>query len=227
MDYIFEIDNVVSKEFCEDVISRFELDERKMIGQTVGGLDENVKKSIDLAISTPEPRKDWEDVITEVGKCVNKALEVYQTHVEDEGLDRGLSIHKTINGVTIGLPQIQKTEKDGFYTWHHDGYLNRVFTYILYLNDVKEGIGGTTEFLNRGHIQPKAGKLVIFPANLAYIHRGTKLKEGVKYLITNFIYEGPPILKHPGVEAESLGAHDTPKLKSVEEETSEPENDEI
>jgi hypothetical protein len=62
---------------------------------------------------------------------------------------------------------------------------------------------------------------------LTYIHRGTKLKEGTKYIMTNFIYQGPPILKHPGVEAERLGAHDTPKLKSVEEETSEPENDEI
>lgn len=227
MDYILEIDNAVSKEFCEDVISRFEKDERKVTGSTIGGVNENVKKSIDLAISTPEPRKDWEDVITEVGKCVNKALEVYQTHVEDEGLDRGLSIHKTINGVTIGLPQIQKTEKDGFYTWHHDGYLNRVFTYILYLNDVKEGIGGTTEFLNRGHIQPKAGKLVIFPANLAYIHRGTKLKEGVKYLITNFIYEGPPIMIHPKDERLGQRTNDTSKLGSVEEEIPKPENDEI
>mgnify|MGYP000282807238 CR=1 FL=1 len=51
MDYIFEIDNVVSKEFCEDVISRFEKDERKVTGSTVGGVDEKVKKSIDCRLS--------------------------------------------------------------------------------------------------------------------------------------------------------------------------------
>ena len=44
MEYILEIDNVFSKEFCEDVISRFEGDERKVIGSTVGGVDEKVKK---------------------------------------------------------------------------------------------------------------------------------------------------------------------------------------
>jgi hypothetical protein len=227
MDYILEIDNAVSKEFCEDAISRFENDKRTVIGETIGGTDENVKKSTDLPISMPSIRRDWQDVITEVGKCVNKALEVYQTHVETEGLDRGLSIHKTINCATIGLPQIQKTEKDGFYTWHHDGFLNRILTYILYLNDVEEGVGGTTEFLNRGHIQPKAGKLVIFPANLTYVHRGTKLKEGVKYLITNFIYEGPPIMKHPKDERLGRGTNGTSKMESVEEEIPKPENDEI
>ena len=31
MDYIFEIDNVVSKKFCEDAISRFENDKRRVL----------------------------------------------------------------------------------------------------------------------------------------------------------------------------------------------------
>ena len=200
MDYILEIDNAVSKEFCEDAISRFENDKRQVIGATIGGVDEKVKKSIDLPISGSGIRGDWQDVVDETGKCVSDGLMKYQEYTEAEGLDRCLAVYKTVNSATIGLPQIQKTEKDGFYTWHHDGFLNRILTYILYLNDVEEGVGGTTEFLNRGHIQPKAGKLVIFPANLAYVHRGITLKKGVKYLITNFIYEGPPILEHPAKE---------------------------
>jgi len=227
MDYILEIDNVVSKEFCEDAISRFENDERKVIGSTVAGVDENVKKSIDLPISISSIRGDWQDVVDEVAKCVSEALLKYKDYVHTEGLDRCFSVHKTINNATIGLPQIQKTEKDGFYTWHHDGFLNRLLTYILYLSDVEEGVGGTTEFLNRGHIQPKTGKLVIFPANLAYIHRGTKLKKGAKYLITNFIYEGPPITKHPKNERLGTGTNGTSKMESVEEEIPKPENDEI
>ena len=224
MEYILEIDNVFSKEFCEDVISRFEGDERKVIGSTVGGVDEKVKKSMDLPISTPDLRGDWQDVIDQVGNRVIKALTNYQEHVHIEGLDRCLSIHKTINNATIGLPQIQRTSKDGFYTWHHDSHLNRIFTYIIYLNDVEEGVGGTTEFLCGKNVQPKTGKLVIFPATLTYVHRGTKLKNGVKYLITNFVYEGPPIMAHPAEERERLG---TPKLESVEEEILEPENDDI
>ena len=225
MDYILEIDNAVSKEFCEDAISRFENDKRKVVGATVGGTNEKIKKSTDLPISVPGLRGDWQDVVDETGKCVNDGLMKYQEYMEAEGLDRYFAAGKSVNNSTIGFPQIQKTEKDGFYVWHHDGFLNRILTYILYLNDVEEGVGGTTEFLNRGHIQPKAGKLVIFPANLTYIHRGTKLKEGVKYLITNFIYEGPPILEYPAKER--LQPNDTSKLESVEEEIPEPENDEI
>ena len=225
MEYIYEIDEFLDEKFCEDVISRFEKDERRVIGSTVGGVDEKIKKSIDLPISASGLSGDWQDVIDKVGHGISEALRGYQAYAQEEGLDRCLAVYKTINNTTIGLPQIQKTEKDGFYTWHHDGYLNRNFTYILYLNDVEEGVGGTTEFLNRGHIQPKAGKLVIFPANLAYVHRGITLKKGVKYLITNFIYEGPPILEHPAKER--LQPNDTSKLESVEEETPKSENDEI
>ena len=224
MEYILEIDDVVSKEFCEDVISRFEQDQRKGPGETVNGLNEKIKKSTDLAISATSLRSDWQDVIDKVGECVNEVLVEYQEHVDAEGLDRGFSIHKTINGVTIGLPQIQKTERDGFYIWHHDSHLNRLFTYILYLNDVEEGIGGTTEFLCGKTIQPKTGKLVIFPATLTYIHRGTKLEEGTKYIMTNFVYLGPPIFKHPNDEEVKS---ENSKITPIEEETPEPENDEI
>ena len=225
MEYILEIDDVVSKEFCEDVISRFEQDQRKGPGETVNGLNEKIKKSTDLAISATSLRSDWQDVIDKVGECVNEVLVKYQEHVDAEGLDRGFSIHKTINGVTIGLPQIQKTERDGFYTWHHDSHLNRVFTYILYVNDVEEGIGGTTEFLCGKTIQPKAGKLVIFPATFTYTHRGTKLQERTKYIMTNFIYYQEPLLEHP--RAPTPQVKENPTLISLESVTKKPENDDI
>ena len=60
MEYILEIDDVVSKEFCEDVISRFECDERKKIGETVSGVNEKIKKSLDFCcnfIYTPPKAK--------------------------------------------------------------------------------------------------------------------------------------------------------------------------
>jgi len=224
MEYILEIENVVSKEFCEDVISRFEMDKRTLIGSTIGGVDDTIKKSVDLPIGcSPELRKDWQDVIDKVGECVIQGLRTYQKYVDDEGLDRSRCIQKAIDDVTIGLPQIQKTEKNGFYTWHHDSHLNRFFTYILYINDVEDGVGGTTEFLCGKTIQPKAGNLIIFPASLTYVHRGNKLKDGVKYIITNFIYEGPPIFKHPRVDDSSNES----RLQTLKEENSDLENDEI
>ena len=225
MEYIYEIDELLDEKFCEDVISRFEQDERKEVGRTLAGLNEKIKKSVDLAISSDGIREDWQDVIDKVADVISEALHRYQDYLMEEGLDRCFAMHSSINNSTIGLPQIQKTDKNGFYTWHHDSSLNRIFTYILYLNDVEEGNGGTTQFLCGKTVQPKVGKLVIFPSTLTYLHRGTKLKKGVKYLITNFIYEGPPILKHPANER--LRPNDTSKLGSVEEEIPKPENDEI
>lgn len=223
-DYILEIEDVVSKEFCQDVISRYEKSDGKIIGATVGGVDPKIKKSTDLPISSEEHRSEWQDVIDTVGDCVVNALGDYQLYVDAEGLDRSSSIHKTINSAAIGLPQIQRTDTNGFYTWHHDGYLNRILTYILYLNDIEEGVGGTTEFLCGKTIQPKAGKLVLFPANFAYIHRGTKLKKGTKYLLTNFVYEGLPILEHPYKE-ENLKSND--QSMATIDEIPEPENNDI
>ena len=223
-DYILEIDDVISKEFCQDVISRFEKDERKVIGATIGGINEKIKKSVDLPISMKGLREEWQDIIDKIGTHVNQALLQYQEYMASDGLDRQFSIYKTINNSTIGLPQIQKTEKGGFYVWHHDGDLNRIFTYIFYLNDIKEDIGGTTEFLCGKTIQPKAGKLVIFPSSLTYIHRGTELKEGTKYIMTNFIYQGPPIFRHP--KDEEVGSENS-KITPIEEEIPEPENDDI
>jgi hypothetical protein len=219
--YILEIDDVLPRDFCEDVISRFEIDERKTMGSTINGVNEKVKKSVDLGIVLFP--KEWDDVLDKVGNCVNSAIDKYKEHLIENALDRNGAIGKTIKDSTIGLPQIQKTEKNGFYGWHHDGHFNRIFTYIFYLNDVEEGTGGTTEFLCGKIVQPKAGKLVIFPATLTYIHRGTKLKEGVKYIMTNFIYKEEPILEHPY----AMGVNNTQNLTPIEKEISKPENDDI
>jgi len=220
--YILEIDDVLPRDFCEDVISRFEIDERKTMGSTINGVNEKVKKSVDLGIVLFP--KEWDDVLDKVGNCVNSAIDKYKEHLIENALDRNGAIGKTINDCTIGLPQIQKTEKNGFYGWHHDGHFNRNFTYIFYLNDVEEGTGGTTEFLCGKTVQPKAGKLVIFPATLTYIHRGTKLKEGVKYIMTNFVFQGRPIHTHPNAEEVK---NEESKITPIEEEIPKPENDEI
>ena len=57
---------------------------------------------------------------------------------------------------------------------------------IFYLNDVDEDADGTTEFLNDVHVRPKAGKLVMFPADWRTLHRGNVLKHGSKYVVSMF-----------------------------------------
>lgn len=73
---------------------------------------------------------------------------------------------------------------DGEYYDPHCDYgpgLPRVFSALLYLNDVDEG--GETEFINFNlRVKPKAGRLVIFPSNYAYAHAARPPKNSIKYV---------------------------------------------
>jgi hypothetical protein len=235
MNYIHEIDDAVSKDLCLKIISRFENDSRKVKGETVNyGLNENIKKSTDLRISSsPDMKKDWDDINNEVANIVREGLISYIRYSDQEGLTRCGVLERLMDTTNIGLPVIEKMEKNGFYTWHNDGRLNRVFTYILYLNDVDDDNGGSTEFLNGKIIQPKTGKLVIFPSNIAYINRSNKLKNGSKYIITDFVYEGSPIYVHPNENSmkvptieDLLNSKNIPTASSMTKISEDPENDE-
>lgn len=203
MEFIYEEDDIFDPVICESIIQRFEMDKRQQIGQTAGGVHVNIKKGIDLPISLPHAKSDWLDIIQLTTSKVNEALSKYTKYVTDKlNIKDSNIIDKFREGIsysTIGTPQIQKTEKDGFYIWHHDGLINRTFTYIIYLNDVPPEHGGTTDFICGKCVTPKAGKIVIFPAHPTYLHRGHMLSDGVKYIITNFIYEGPPIHTNPNI----------------------------
>lgn len=87
--------------------------------------------------------------------------------------------------------KVQKTlPGGGYHIWHceSDGTdrTRRIGTYILYLNDVASG--GETEFLYLSQrIEPKAGRLVIFPAGYVHTHRGNPPLSGEKYIMTGWL----------------------------------------
>lgn len=86
-------------------------------------------------------------------------------------------------------PQIQYYKPGGgFKEWHVDnvnGFIERQFVLILYLNDVPDG---GTEFKNQNYTcSAEKGKLLIFPANFAYVHRGQISHTHEKYILTGWI----------------------------------------
>lgn len=88
--------------------------------------------------------------------------------------------------------KVKKTSpKGGYHIWHpeksnQNGQIMRCLVWSVYLNDTPEG-EGTTEFLELGvKVQPKAGRVVLFPADWTHTHRGNPMYSGTKYLATGW-----------------------------------------
>ena len=191
-DYIKEYPQALSVDVCNTIIERFEADDRKYHGAVVG--DDNIKKSTDLYISKlPE----WKDIDGVFFNAVSKGFEEYLQLLSDD-----LGYRTDIRLYDRGY-QIQKTSVGENYDWHTDHcingnlkhlrdnlyeYGNRIATYIIYLNDNFEG--GQTQFFKDETcgIIPEKGKLMFFPANDLYIHRGDVVTQGAKYIMTGWMY---------------------------------------
>ena len=207
LDLVQEHHNVFSDEICDEMVERFESDDRICSGLAgIYGRDytgPRLKVSMDLEISLLEDWKDMDGRIFNilspyVSEYVKMLREVFRYDQIDHIKDLGY--------------QIQRTDPGGFFGWHTDynsqplidqlirhneGHplicvRERIATYILYLNDRLEysDDDGTTEFkFGEEHkfIKAEKGKLLMFPANVLYPHRGVPLQNGVKYLMTGWV----------------------------------------
>ena len=178
-DFIYIERDALPKSFCNNVIEKFEQDDRKRQGQVGSGVHLEIKRSSDLSITELE---DWKSYDQAFFRCLNNGLKKYVRFLPDEYVK-----YSALNelGNDTGY-QIQRTQPGDYYIWHHDQTKSRLVTFIWYLNDVKDG--GYTEFIDGTRIQPEAGKLIIFPATWDFLHRGVSPKTETKYLCTGWVH---------------------------------------
>ena len=78
----------------------------------------------------------------------------------------------------------------GYHVWHSEwttGNTSRVLAWMVYLNDMPQG-EGETEFLYQGlRVQPKAGRILMWPAGFTHTHRGNPVYSHDKYQITGWL----------------------------------------
>jgi hypothetical protein len=186
MEYIYEKENSLDRELCQQIINHFENSSMKYDGVTSAGMNKKIKDTTDLHfISEPILFKDIDTILyNELNVNLFKCIEKINNKCH----------HLNIINYTDSGFQIQKYIKNtGKYLYHNDSQINfqekksRVLTYLWYLNDVEEG--GETEFFGNYKIKPICGKFVLFPATWTFPHCSNVPKSSDKYIITGWIYE--------------------------------------
>ena len=185
-NFIGVYDNYILPEECNRAIQLFE--NQNKLNNTINRIkSENtpILKKQDKQFFMDFNNLDiwWEELKTIILNF-DLALKHY---LENTGA-KGIFDHD-LNYTTL---KIQKTiPTEGYHVWHieHQRGFNsepRALVFSIYLNDVEEG--GETEFLHFSkRIQPKTGRIVIWPAGFPYVHRGNPPLSGEKYIITSWM----------------------------------------
>ena len=189
----------LSEDFCNQIIDKFETDPYRKEGkvdQNNPRVDKDIKITIENTITNNISWREEDEILY---KALGKALYEYETNLQNMSVKKmegdKYNLHPVYNyDLKDTGYKVQKYEPNGFYNWHHDWCMqegwSRIYTYIWYINTIKEEDGGWTEFVNGTKIQPKVGSLLFFPATWTYVHRGYTTKVP-KYIVTGWIYARP------------------------------------
>jgi hypothetical protein len=183
IEYLEEYNNILDKEFCNYIITEFLNEDKTHPGCTSGGVNTNIKKTIDFHLKN-NCSEVWSKIDEKLYEGLNKCLCEYRNKYE---------AFKTFTKISDTGFQIQRYIKDeGFYTYHNDFLADkekyRILTFLFYLNDVDDG-GETEFFFGRVKVKPKAGKCILFPASWTFPHKAHIPLSNDKFIVTGWLHE--------------------------------------
>ena len=185
--FLYTKENALGLEFCNGFVQTFEASEEKKPGTLYGpnGLDTKAgKKSTDITFDPHYLEKpEWNPLLTNLITVLEKGLSDYllRHKVAMDKMDAcAISPHFNLQRYLPG---------EGFSSWHCERatikHSNRVLVWMVYLNTVTDR--GETEFYHQHHFEhPVAGKLVIWPSDWMYLHRGIVSPTESKYILTGW-----------------------------------------
>jgi hypothetical protein len=185
--FIYRKQNALSKEICSQFIAKFEASDQKQPGVLYGpdgSSSDSFKKSTDISfhpgyLTSPI----W-------GEPLTKLVEILTTGKRDYYYRYQTAMEKLDAFDISPVFNMQKYNPgEGFFGWHCERasikYMNRVLVWMIYLNDVTDR--GETEFLYQHHFEEaEAGKLIIWPSDWTYTHRGVPSTTQTKYILTGW-----------------------------------------
>lgn len=183
-NFIGVFKDAYTKEFCEKVISQYELMAASGHGQT------RFESHGDVRTQKDDTQLFSESIdylpLNKLTKEFNYLFweKIYPTYAQEYSPLKHSGIHANYSF------KVQKTKiGGGYHVWHYESdrreNCQRLLTWILYLNDVHEG--GETEFLYQHmRVKPEQGTLVIWPAAFTHTHRGNPPLSNEKYIVTGW-----------------------------------------
>ena len=173
-------DNVIDEESCKGLIEKFE--ELQDKHEIVNIEDKEDRISFNQIVLTKS--EEW--------KTVNDGMiKLFQIYIAQYKKECNISEQMWPDKCgfeTIRMKRYLANDYDRF-DYHVDvkdyATARRFLAFFIYLNDVEEG--GETEFLF-GRVNPKMGRLVMFPPMWPWFHAGQKPVSGTKYFIQSYCH---------------------------------------
>jgi len=177
MNFIYKIPKAYSKKSCNKLIQYFE-DNTHLAAP--GGAGEKNINNLEICIEVNEP-----DDFFDLGKTLYRSIDNFKKEYN--------YINKYIRKWKLNkFMQLMKYKPDNYYNIIHcenDGHennLKRVFAFMIFLNDIKEG-GGTKFLFQKFTAKPVAGDFYIWPAYWTHLHQGINAPNENKYIVTGWV----------------------------------------
>lgn len=186
-NFIGIYDDAFTDKFCDDLIEHFNWCQRS--NQTFKRQDAETFRNDDSVALNPFNAEEIAFSHPNIQGYIGEFNDVFWNVCYKEYLAK-YSVLAEYDRHTIYTYKIQKTvPTGGYHVWHSEhgsmAFAGRTGVYLMYLNDVEEG--GETEFLYLSkRIAPKKGRLLIFPPNYPWAHRGNPPLSGDKYIMTGW-----------------------------------------
>jgi hypothetical protein len=182
VDFIYEKHNALTKEQCEDLINIFEENNKYQVEGLIGnGINKSVKESTDFHFDDDNLK-----IVQRIyGERIPDMLDAMLVEMY-KYMDQFPIFEMTT--VSIDSFNLQKYEPgQGFHKWHYESTTDkiRLFVWMIYLNDVPDG--GTQFMMQERTVKAEQGKLLFFPADWTYTHKGEVSNTTTKYILTGWI----------------------------------------
>ena len=185
MSYVKIYDDVLSKELCENIIQKFESNPEQHVTTYL----ENHRSFTEININNHG--KEWSTELDTLFRTMHVYLHHYK---KDVGIDER-SWPEDMGYEELRMKRYLPNTEDEF-KFHVDvqdyASARRFLVYFWYLNDVTEG-GETAFQLNRDvppkiKVQPKAGRLLMFPPLWTHPHVAMPPISNAKYIIGGYLH---------------------------------------